>query len=237
MWWRNPDMAPSHPLDPTVNVVAVRDAEKVRAVLVNYAARAAVLGPGILEFSADYPGAMRRAVESADARRAVPFCAGRVGRYQSLPRARAGQGSRVRRDGEDGPRSGRGSPARARPREAPARSRAAAASGRRSGGGAESLAAADAHPDRPGRGRNRRRSLFPGAAGRAFHRTSDHVSGAQRVRHGAAVRLVLLGRRRLGRIPADDSRGHRRRRGRRLRHDRRRRRGRDAGRSRRGATS
>ena len=64
MWWRNPDMAPSHPLDPTVNVVAVRDAQKVRAVLVNYAARAAVLGPGILEFSADYPGAMRRAVES-----------------------------------------------------------------------------------------------------------------------------------------------------------------------------
>jgi neutral ceramidase len=64
MWWRNPEMEPSHPLDPTVNVVAVRDAQKVRAVLVNYAARAAVMGPGNLEFSADYPGAMRRAVEA-----------------------------------------------------------------------------------------------------------------------------------------------------------------------------
>jgi hypothetical protein len=64
MLWRNPDMAPSHPLDPTVNVVAVRDGQKVRAVLVNYAARAAVLGPANTEFSADYPGAMRRAVES-----------------------------------------------------------------------------------------------------------------------------------------------------------------------------
>jgi hypothetical protein len=64
MWWRNPEMVPSHPLDPAVNVVAVRDAQKVRAVLVNYAARAAVVGPANTEFSADYPGAMRRIVET-----------------------------------------------------------------------------------------------------------------------------------------------------------------------------
>jgi hypothetical protein len=64
MWWRNPERLPSHPLDPTVNVVAVRDAQKVRAVLVNYSARAAVVGPANTEFSADYPGAVRRAVES-----------------------------------------------------------------------------------------------------------------------------------------------------------------------------
>jgi neutral ceramidase len=64
MWWRNPEMEPSHPIDPTVNVVAVRDAQKVRAILVNFAARAAVVGPANQEFSADYPGAMRRSVES-----------------------------------------------------------------------------------------------------------------------------------------------------------------------------
>src|SRR5262249_14268008 len=64
MWWRNPERLPSHPLDPSVNVVAIRDAQKVRAVLVNYAARAAVLGPANHEFSADYPGAMRRSIES-----------------------------------------------------------------------------------------------------------------------------------------------------------------------------
>jgi neutral ceramidase len=64
MWWRNPEGLPSHPLDPLVNVVAVRDAEKVRAVLVNYAARATVLGPANLEFSADYPGALRRFLEA-----------------------------------------------------------------------------------------------------------------------------------------------------------------------------
>jgi hypothetical protein len=65
MWWRNPEGLPSHPLDPTVNVIVVRDSAKVRAVLVHYAARAAILGPSNLEFSADYPGALRRFVEAA----------------------------------------------------------------------------------------------------------------------------------------------------------------------------
>src|SRR5581483_4227038 len=63
-WWRNLEGAPSHPLDPTVNVIAIRQGQNVRAVLVNYAARATVLGPAITEFSADYPGAMRRTVEA-----------------------------------------------------------------------------------------------------------------------------------------------------------------------------
>ncbi len=64
MWWRNPETLPSHPLDPTVNVIAIRDAEKVRAVLVNFAARATVVGPAAGEVSADYPGALRRDVEA-----------------------------------------------------------------------------------------------------------------------------------------------------------------------------
>ena len=64
LWERNPENLPSHPLDPTVTVIAVRDGEKVRAVVVHFAARATVLGPANLEFSADYPGALRRRVEA-----------------------------------------------------------------------------------------------------------------------------------------------------------------------------
>jgi len=65
MWWRNPDALPSHPLDPTVNALIVKDQQKkTRAVLVNYACHPSVLGPDNYEYSADYPGAMRRAIES-----------------------------------------------------------------------------------------------------------------------------------------------------------------------------
>jgi neutral ceramidase len=65
MWWRNAERLPSHPYDPTVNVIRVRDAQqKVRAVLVHFACHPSVLGPANLEYSADYPGAMKRYVES-----------------------------------------------------------------------------------------------------------------------------------------------------------------------------
>jgi neutral ceramidase len=65
MWWRNAEKLPSHPFDPTVNVLQVKDADgKIRAVLVNYACHASVLGPDNYEYSADYPGAMKRYVES-----------------------------------------------------------------------------------------------------------------------------------------------------------------------------
>jgi hypothetical protein len=65
MWWRNAEKLPSHPLDPTLNVIAVKDAEgKTRAVLVNYACHPSVLGPDNIQYSADYPGAMKRYVES-----------------------------------------------------------------------------------------------------------------------------------------------------------------------------
>jgi neutral ceramidase len=64
MWWRNAEKLPSHPLDPTVNVLLVKDAQaKTRAVLVNYACHPSVLGPDNLQYSADYPGAMKRYVE------------------------------------------------------------------------------------------------------------------------------------------------------------------------------
>jgi neutral ceramidase len=65
MWWRNADRLPSHPLDPALNVLQVKDAGgKTRAVLVNFACHPSVLGPDNLQYSADYPGAMKRYVES-----------------------------------------------------------------------------------------------------------------------------------------------------------------------------
>jgi neutral ceramidase len=65
MWWRNPDALPSHPLDPSVYALVVKDDRgKTRAVLVNYACHPSILGPENYEYSADYPGAMRRAIES-----------------------------------------------------------------------------------------------------------------------------------------------------------------------------
>jgi hypothetical protein len=69
MWWRNEEKLPSHPVDPTVSTLIVKDAtagagSKTRAVLVNYACHPSVLGPDNLQYSADYPGAMKRYVES-----------------------------------------------------------------------------------------------------------------------------------------------------------------------------
>lgn len=63
MWWRNAEKLPSHPQDPTVNVLLVKQASETRAVLVNYACHPSVLGPENLQYSADYPGAMKRYVE------------------------------------------------------------------------------------------------------------------------------------------------------------------------------
>ncbi len=65
MWWRNAEKLPSHPLDPMVNVLQVKDASgATRALLVNFACHPSVLGPDNLQYSADYPGAMKRYVES-----------------------------------------------------------------------------------------------------------------------------------------------------------------------------
>ena len=65
MWWRNAEKLPSHPLDPTVNALQVKDEHgATRAVLVDYACHPSVLGPDNYEYSADYPGAMRRYIEA-----------------------------------------------------------------------------------------------------------------------------------------------------------------------------
>jgi hypothetical protein len=80
MWWRNADKLPSHPVDPTVSALIIKDAAaKPRAILVNYACHPSVLGPANLEYSADYPGAMRRYVESQIPGASVLFVEGGAG--------------------------------------------------------------------------------------------------------------------------------------------------------------
>jgi hypothetical protein len=65
MFWRNePKISTTFPVDPTVGVIRVdrRDGTPL-AVLVNYACHPVVLGPDNVNYSADYPGEMRRYVE------------------------------------------------------------------------------------------------------------------------------------------------------------------------------
>ena len=64
MFWRNADRLPTSPVDPRVGILRFTDdAGRVAAVLVNYACHAVVLGPDNLDYSADWPGFMYRAVE------------------------------------------------------------------------------------------------------------------------------------------------------------------------------
>jgi hypothetical protein len=80
MWWRNAEKLPSHPLDPTVNVLQVKDEQgKTRAVLVNYACHPSVLGPDNYDYSADYPGALKRYVESQQPGAIALFIQGAAG--------------------------------------------------------------------------------------------------------------------------------------------------------------
>ena len=59
MLWRNAERKPTNPVDPTVRIVRVDDADgNPRTLLVNYACHAVVMGPDNLSFSADYPGYM-----------------------------------------------------------------------------------------------------------------------------------------------------------------------------------
>jgi len=65
MFWRNePKVSTTFPVDPTVGVIRIdrRDGTPL-AVLVNYACHPVVLGPDNVNYSADYPGEMRRYVE------------------------------------------------------------------------------------------------------------------------------------------------------------------------------
>ncbi len=64
MLWRNADKQPTAPLDPTLGVIRIDDdSGKPRALIVNYACHAVVLGPDNRLISADYPGYLARRVE------------------------------------------------------------------------------------------------------------------------------------------------------------------------------
>lgn len=64
MFWRNAERLPTSPIDPTVGVIRVDDETGTpRAVIVNYACHAVVLGPDNRQISADYPGYLRQRIE------------------------------------------------------------------------------------------------------------------------------------------------------------------------------
>ncbi|MFN0110358.1 MAG: neutral/alkaline non-lysosomal ceramidase N-terminal domain-containing protein [Blastocatellia bacterium] len=64
MFWRNAERLPTSPIDPIFGVIRVDDETgKPRAVLVNYACHAVVLGPDNRQISADYPGYLRQRIE------------------------------------------------------------------------------------------------------------------------------------------------------------------------------
>jgi hypothetical protein len=66
MLWTNPRKQPTFPLDPTVLVLRIDDANgKPIALLVNYACHPVVLGSDNLRYSADFVGTMAGRVEAA----------------------------------------------------------------------------------------------------------------------------------------------------------------------------
>ncbi len=66
MLWRNPTKIPTSPIDPSVGVIRIDDAQgKPMAILVHYSCHPVVFGPDNLRYSADFPGAMAKTVEEA----------------------------------------------------------------------------------------------------------------------------------------------------------------------------
>ncbi len=64
MLWRNAEKVPTSPIDGAVGVIRVDDESgKARAILVNYACHAVVLGPDNRTISADYPGYLAQRIE------------------------------------------------------------------------------------------------------------------------------------------------------------------------------
>lgn len=66
MFWRNATKSPTFPVDPTVGVIRIDKSDgSPLAVLVNYACHPVIFGPDNRDYSADYPGEMRKTVEAA----------------------------------------------------------------------------------------------------------------------------------------------------------------------------
>lgn len=66
MLWRNSTGQQTGMIDPTIGVIRVDDSQgNPMAILVNYACHPVIFGPDNLRYSADFPGAMARLVESS----------------------------------------------------------------------------------------------------------------------------------------------------------------------------
>jgi hypothetical protein len=90
--FENPERTPYGPVDPEFVLLRVDGADgRPRALLVHYATHAVVLGPTNCRYSADYPGAMQAAVESALPGTQVMFVQGGAGDINPLMMARSGQ--------------------------------------------------------------------------------------------------------------------------------------------------
>jgi neutral ceramidase len=75
MFWRNePKTSTTFPVDPSVGVIRIdrRDGTPL-AILVNYACHPVVFGPDNVQYSADYPGEMRRYIEEEMGRGSMAF--------------------------------------------------------------------------------------------------------------------------------------------------------------------
>ena len=88
----NLERIPYGPLDPEVGLLEVSDAAgSPRALLVHYAVHSVVLGPTNCKYSADYPGVMQAAVESAVPGAQVMFVQGGAGDINPLFQGRTGK--------------------------------------------------------------------------------------------------------------------------------------------------
>lgn len=89
---RNRLVGPLGRVDPEFSFLVIKQREGRLGVLGSYAAHATVLGGGVMEFSADYPGSWQRAVEQATGGAAV-FLAGGVGSHSPVPGGRGFEGA------------------------------------------------------------------------------------------------------------------------------------------------
>ena len=104
MLWRNSERRPTHPLDPRIGLMVFRNARgEPRAVIVNYACHAVVLGPDNLQISADYPGVMCDYVEKQLGGKAICLfeqgAAGDINPYDATMPVKDGAFEAVRRTG------------------------------------------------------------------------------------------------------------------------------------------
>jgi hypothetical protein len=104
MLWRNSERKPTHPLDPRIGLMVFRNAGgEPRAVIVNYACHAVVLGPDNLQISADYPGVMCDYVEKQLGGKAICLfaqgAAGDINPYDATMPVKDGAFEAVRKTG------------------------------------------------------------------------------------------------------------------------------------------